>query len=406
MKTATGEDRPPLRGNPGEVLLAFLRLGLTSFGGPVAHLGYFRAEFVERRRWLSEPAYAELVGLCQFLPGPASSQTGFALGLLRAGAWGAMAAWAGFTLPSAVLMILFATCSDHLIGHPIGSGTLHGLKLVAVAVVAQAVWGMARSLCPDKPRAGIALTSAAIVTVLPVSMGQIGAIGFGALMGLALCRGGAPLQEADRMAFRVSRRAGIVCLGLFAALLALPGVFAGRWPAAAVFEAFYRSGALVFGGGHVVLPLLRDAVVGPGWVPPETFLGGYGAAQAVPGPLFAFAAFLGAMLRPGPDGIVGAILSLAAIFAPGLLLLVGVLPFWAVLRAKPGALAAMRGVNAAVVGVLAAALYDPDWTTAVLARSDFLLALIGFVLLTLWRAPPLIIVVLGVVVGAGEAALF
>src|ERR1700712_2979903 len=300
------KDRPRPAGTPLEVLLAFLKLGLTSFGGPVAHLGYFRPESAERRKWLREPAYAELVGLCQFLPGPASSQTGFALGLMRAGPLGALAAWAGFTLPSAAAMVLFAYCSGSLPASTSGAGLLHGLKLVAVAIVAQAVWGMARSLCPDRPRAGIALAATAIVTFSAVSLGQIAAIGAGALAGLALCRDSLAPIAADGLSMPVSRRTGLICLALFAVLLGLPG--------ATAFGAFYRSGALVFGGGHVVLPLLHDAVVARGWVSENNFLAGYGLVQAMPGPLFTFAAFLGAVLRPGLGGVAGAVLALLAIF--------------------------------------------------------------------------------------------
>ncbi|WP_338661905.1 chromate efflux transporter [Pararoseomonas sp. SCSIO 73927] len=388
-------------GTPGEVFLAFLRLGLTSFGGPVAHLGYFRAEFVARRRWLGEAAYAELVALCGFLPGPASSQVGFALGLLRGGPWGGLAAWAGFTLPSALLLVLFATWAGSLGASPLGAGLLHGLKLVAVAVVAQAVWGMARTLTPDRPRAAIALLATALAALAPPAIGQVAAILLGAAAGLLLCReeeAGAP----EPLAFGIPRRVGLACLALFAALLLLPPLLG---PAAAVFDAFYRSGALVFGGGHVVLPLLRDAVVAPGWVSEDAFLAGYGAAQAVPGPLFTFAAYLGAALRPGPGGLLGAAVPLAAVFLPGLLLLVGALPFWNALRARPAARAAMRGANAAVVGLLGAALYDPVWTATVQRPADFVLAITGFLLLTLWKLPPLALVALGALAGIGVAAL-
>jgi chromate transporter len=386
-------------GTPGEVLWAFLRLGLTSFGGPVAHLGYFRAEFVGRRQWLTEPAYAELVGLCQFLPGPGSSQTGFALGLLRAGPLGGLAAWIGFTLPSAILLVLFAAWAGALGASRLGQGLLHGLKLVAVAIVAQAVWGMARSLCPDKPRAAIALLAMLVVTLAAAWLGQIAAIVLGAGAGLVFCRGTAGPVLPDPLALPVSRRAGGLCLLLFAVLLVGPHLLAPFSRGAAIFDAFYRSGALVFGGGHVVLPLLRDAVVAPGWVSDSAFLAGYGAAQAVPGPLFTFAAYLGAVLRPGPGGAVGALSPLLAIFLPGLLLVAGVLPFWATLRSRTAAQAAMRGVNAAVVGLLGAALYDPVWTGAIFRPMDFVVALIGFVLLTVWRAPPLLIVVTGAAAG-------
>ena len=386
-------------GTSGEVLLAFLRLGLTSFGGPVAHLGYFHAEFVTRRQWISERGYAELVGLYHFLPGPASSQVGFALGLMRAGPLGALAAWAGFTLPSALLLVIFAVWAGHLTATVPGTGMLHGLKLVAVAIVAQAVWGMARSLCPDRERAGIALAALAAVTLLPVSLGQIGAILLGAGAGLWLCRDAPGASHADELHISVPRRVGLLCLVLFAALLLLPPFLASHSHAVTVFDAFYRAGALVFGGGHVVLPLLREGVVTPGWVSDDVFLAGYGAAQAVPGPLFTFAAYLGAVLRPGPSGLAGAVMPLLAVFLPGLLLLVGALPFWATLRTRPAAQAAIRGVNAAVVGLLGAALYSPVWTSAVLTPLDFLLVLSGFLLLVVWRAAPLLVVGLGAAAG-------
>ena len=369
---------------------------MTSFGGPVAHLGYFRAEFVDRRRWLTEAAYAELVGLCQFLPGPASSQVGFAIGLMRAGLPGAVAAWAGFTLPSAALLVAFASGAPVLARSAAGAGVLHGLQLVAVAVVAQAVWGMARSLCPDRRRTGIALAALSVATIAPPGTGQVVAVSLGALAGFGLCRA-ADLTNGVLYQAAVTRRTGAACLALFGALLLLPHVLAA--PSVAVFDAFYRSGALVFGGGHVVLPLLHDAVVTPGWVSEDSFLAGYGATQAMPGPLFTFAAYLGAVLRPGPGGVLGAISPLLAIFLPGFLLLLGVLPFWHALRARPAAQAAMQGANAAVVGLLSAALYDPVWTGAVHGRVDFMMAAAAFLLLTVWRAPPLAVVALGAVGG-------
>jgi chromate transporter len=381
-------------GSPGEVFRAFLKLGLTSFGGPIAHLGYFRDELVVRRRWIDEAGYADLVALCQFLPGPASSQVGFALGLLRAGALGACAAWAAFTLPSALALVLFAFGATALEG-PVGSALLHGLKVVAVAVVAQAVWGMARALCPDKERAGIAVAAALIVTFAAGSIGQVAAIVMGALAGLWLCRG-APAPTTGRLTFPVSRQAGATALALFFALLVLLPVAATAFhaQALALFDAFYRAGALVFGGGHVVLPLLQAEVVPPGWVSEDAFLAGYGAVQAVPGPLFTFAAYLGAVMRPEPDGVVGAAIGLIAVFVPGLLLVVGTLPFWDAVRTRPGAQAALRGTNAAVVGLLGAALYHPVWTSAILSPRDFALALVGFVLLTIWQAPPWLVVAL------------
>jgi chromate transporter len=397
--------KPRQAGTPLEVLLVFLKLGLTSFGGPVAHLGYFRAELVGRRRWLTEQAYAELVGLCQFLPGPASSQAGFALGLLRAGAPGALAAWLGFTLPSAVVLVLFAAWAGSLAAWPAGAGLLHGLKLVAVAIVAQAVWGMARSLCPDRSRAAIALVALAAVTFLSASLGQVAAILLGAVAGLTFCRDRLAPEQAEPLAMPVSRGFGLACLLLFAVLMVAPPLLGGLGHGVAVFEAFYRSGALVFGGGHVVLPLLRDAVVLPGWVSEDAFLAGYGAAQAMPGPLFTFAAYLGAVLAPGPGGVAGAVVPLLAIFLPGFLLLLGALPFWSMLRARPGARAAMRGANAAVVGVLGAALYDPVWTSAIRAPSDFALAAACFLLLTVWQAAPLAVVIIGALGGMGLALL-
>lgn len=398
----THEAAPGPRGTAGEVFAAFLKLGMTAFGGPIAHLGYFRDEFVARRKWIDEAGYADLVALCQFLPGPASSQTGFALGLLRAGLPGALAAFTAFTLPSAILLVAFAMGATAF-GGPMGTGLLHGLKIVAVAVVAQAVWGMARNLAPDRVRASIALAAVLIVVLAASATGQIGAIAFGALGGLAFCRSG-PADGVAHLSFPVTRRAGAAALAGFFLLLVLTPVFAGlaQSQGVALFDAFYRSGALVFGGGHVVLPLLEAEVVTPGWVPADTFLAGYGAAQAVPGPLFTFAAYLGAAAGPSPNGIAGAAIALAAIFLPGFLLLTGMLPFWNRFRALPAAQAAMRGANAAVVGILGAALYDPVWTGAILRPADFALALTGFVLLTAWKAPPWIVVVL---MAAGGAAL-
>jgi chromate transporter len=405
MRSQSGADcdTTPRAGSWPEVFAAFLRLGLTSFGGPVAHLGYFREAFVIRRRWLSEAAYAELVALCQFLPGPASSQAGFAIGLLRAGPPGALAAWAGFTLPSAVLMTVFAFAAASMTG-PVAQGVLHGLKLTAVAVVAQAVVGMARSQAPDVRRAVVALAGLGLAITASGAVGQIGAIALGAAAGLWLCRNetAAPL---DTLGLRVRPAVGVAALTLFLALL-IGGPLAAAamgGPAPAYFDAFYRSGALVFGGGHVVLPLLNEAVVGPGWVDSDAFLAGYGAAQAVPGPLFSFAAYLGAVSHQPPNGVTGAILGLVAIFLPGLLILTAVLPFWNRLRAQPSARGAILGANAAVVGVLAAALYDPVWTSAVLDGADAVAATAGFALLMLTRTPPIGAVVLGAGFGALRA---
>ncbi|HEX2147829.1 MAG TPA: chromate efflux transporter [Pseudorhizobium sp.] len=393
------------RGRLWEVFRVFLKLGVTSFGGPIAHLGYFRDELVVRRRWIDEAGYADLVALCQFLPGPASSQVGFALGLLRGGSLGALAAWVAFTLPSALLLVAFALAAASFEG-AIGQGLLHGLKLVAVAVVAQAVWGMARSLTPDQPRTAIALAAVVIVVAAAGSAGQIAAIAAGALAGLVLCRQG--LATEDRhLSFRVPRRIGILCLlSFFVLLLGLPLLASvAQMQGLSLADSFFRAGALVFGGGHVVLPLLQAEVVAPGWVSDNAFLAGYGAAQAVPGPLFTFAAYLGTVMGPAPNGILGAMIALIAIFAPGFLLLLGVLPFWDRFRRRPLAQAAMRGANAAVVGILGAALYSPVWTGAILSPYDFALALAGFLLLVVWKVPPWVVVVLTALGGVGLALL-
>lgn len=390
-------------GSPLEVLRIFLKLGLTCFGGPVAHIGYFRDEFVMRRKWIDEHAFADLVGLCQFLPGPASSQVGFSIGLLRAGYLGALAAWAGFTLPSAAILVFFAYGAGALSG-PIGGGLLHGLKLTAVAIVAQAVWGMARSLCPDRERATIAVGAALIILFSTSSVAQVGAIVLGAIAGLWLCRGGAQ-APSGHVDMPVSRTAGVIALAAFLVLLVGLPMLRGLSGSTgvALFDAFYRSGALVFGGGHVVLPLLRDAFVSPGWVSDDAFLAGYGAAQAVPGPLFTFAAYLGTVVAPEPHGPAGAFLGIVGIFLPGILVLLGALPFWDFFRRRAGAQAMMRGVNAAVVGLLGAALYDPLWSTTIHSPQDFGVALVGFVLLTAWRAPPLLVVVLSAAAGTAMA---
>jgi chromate transporter len=385
-----------------EVLLTFLKLGSTSFGGPTAHVGYFREEIVVRRRWVDDPTYSDLVALCQFLPGPASSQIGFSLGLIRAGYWGGLAAWTGFTLPSAILMTAFAYGAKGL-GGPTGHGVIHGLKLVAVAIVAQAVWGMARSLCPDRERASIACVAALLVLFVNAPAIQIGAMLMGGIAGFWLCRAPLPVPIGT-VGAAVSRRAGIASLAIFGLLLIALSFLAQVSANIALFDAFYRSGALVFGGGHVVLPLLGKALVTPGWVGQDAFLAGYGAAQAVPGPLFTFAAYLGAVAAPGPHGIAGAALGLAGIFLPGMLILLGALPFWDAFRQRAGAQAVIRGINAAVVGVLGAALYNPLWISSVSSRTDVAVALVGFVLLTAWRTPPLILVVLGALSGAALGA--
>lgn len=392
----------PRSGTPREVLLVFLKLGLTCFGGPIAHLGYFRDEFVVRRRWLDEQSYGDLVGLCQFLPGPASSQVGFAIGLKRAGYFGALAAWTGFTLPSALALVLFAYGAAALDG-PLGTGLLHGLKLTAVAIVAQAVWGMSRQLCPDRERATIAVAAALIVLLSAIPIAQLGAIALGGIAGILWCRSDA-LQNFGDVGARVSRPIGVAALlGFVVLLLGLPLlVQLSGSPIIAAFDAFYRSGALVFGGGHVVLPLLRDGFVGPGWVSDDAFLAGYGAAQAVPGPLFSFAAYLGTIAAP-VRGLVGAAIGLVGIFLPGFLILLGVLPFWHGLRRYSAAQAMMRGVNAAVVGLLGAALYSPVWTTTIRGTADVAVALTGFALLTIWRVPPLVVVAFSAAAGIAGA---
>ena len=392
-------------GSPLEVLRVFLRLGVTCFGGPIAHIGYFRDEFVVRRRWIDEQAYADLVGLCQFLPGPASSQVGFSLGLMRAGYRGGLAAWTGFTLPSAIALVLFAYGAGEF-GGPVGIGLLHGLKLVAVAIVAQAVWGMARTLCPDRERASIAVIAALIILFSTSSVSQIVAILLGGIAGIWLCRAGAP-ETTGHVTVPVSHTVGLVALTAFFVLLAGLPVLRGLVNAQglSLFDAFYRSGALVFGGGHVVLPLLREAFVTPGWISDDAFLAGYGAAQAVPGPLFTFAAYLGTVVKPSPHGLPGAMLGLIGIFLPGVLILMGTLPFWDSFRKRAGAQAVMRGVNAAVVGLLGAALYNPVWTSSVKTPGDFGIALVGFVLLTVWRAPPLVVVTVSALGGIIVAVL-
>jgi len=379
----------------GEVLRAFLKLGLTSFGGPVAHIGYFREEFVVRRRWLDDAVFVELVSLCQFLPGPASSQLGFSIGLMRAGYLGGLAAWAGFTLPSAAALVLLAFGAD--IAGPVAMGVVHGLKLVAVAIVAQAVWGMARVLCPDRQRASLAIAAAFFTSVLASSTTQILVLICGGIAGYWCCRAPAPVS-AGAFISPVARRAARVALAAYILLLVGLPLLRG-WPLAALFESFYRSGALVFGGGHVVLPVLREAFVGSGRVSDDIFLAGYGAAQAVPGPLFTFAAYLGAVIVPAPHRVAGALLGLTGIFLPGMLILMGALPFWQEFRVQKDAQAVMRGINAAVVGLLGAALYNPIWTSSVRTAEDFGVALVGFGLLTVWRAPPLLIVIGGAAAG-------
>jgi chromate transporter len=388
-----------------EVLAVFLRLGLTSFGGPVAHIGYFREELVNRRRWLDDRSFADLVALCQFLPGPASSQTGIAAGLLRAGPAGALAAWTGFTLPSALAMVLFAYGVGR-VGDAAGSGWLHGLKVAAVAVVAQAVLGMARTLAPDRLRATLAVAAAIVTLAVPSAWGQIGAILLGGAVGVTVLER-KPQGQHAALPVRVSRSTGAALLIVFLALLVGLPILASVSSEQAVreFDAFYRAGSLVFGGGHVVLPLLQAAVVPPGWVSNETFLAGYGAAQAVPGPLFTFAAYLGAVMGPAPNGWLGAGICLIGIFLPSFFLVIGAMPFWEELRGGAAAQAALAGVNAAVVGLLLAALYRPVWITGITGAADFALASADFLLLFMWQTPPWLVVVVSAVAGAALAAL-
>uniref|UniRef100_UPI0035AEB5B6 chromate efflux transporter n=1 Tax=Hylemonella sp. TaxID=2066020 RepID=UPI0035AEB5B6 len=399
MSASPADTKYRLRGHAPEVFLAFLKLGLTSFGGPVAHLGYFRTEFVERRGWLDEKSYADLVALCQFLPGPASSQVGMALGLQRAGWLGSLMAWIGFTLPSALALIAFAYGIAQY-GGLAASGAVHGLKVVAVAVVAQAVWGMAKSLCPDRTRAALAIFAALLTLLLPTWLGQIGAILACGLVGWWLVRL-AHQETVPHTGYGVSRTAGTLALLLFALLLfGLPLlVLATGSPLWALVEGFYRSGSLVFGGGHVVLPLLQSTVVPGGTVNNAEFLAGYGAAQAVPGPLFTFAAYLGAVMDGPLAGWQGGLLFLVVIFVPAWLLVVGALPFWDALRQGDAVRNAMAGVNAGVVGILLSALYDPVWTSAIHGRADFGLALAAFGLLVYARTSPVLVVLFGAVAG-------
>jgi chromate transporter len=385
-----------------EVLLVFLKLGLTSFGGPVAHLGYFREEFVARRKWLDEATYVDIVALCQFLPGPASSQVGLAIGLSRAGYRGALAAWTGFTLPSAIAMILFAYGVE-AVGGVGASVWVHGLKIAAVAVVALAVLGMMRTLAPDRERASLAVAAACISLAAPTSLGQVSAIVLGGIAGMALLRSQGLSQRSGSIPLTVTRLHGTIALLLFFGLLiALPFAASGGGALPLqLFDSFYRSGSLVFGGGHVVLPLLQAEVVPRGWVTNDAFLAGYGAAQAVPGPLFTFAAYLGAVIGGWPTGI----LCLVAVFLPSFLLVIGAMPFWEALRKGTMAQAALKGVNAAVVGLLLAALYNPVWTAGITSAKDFALAIVAFLLLFMWQTPPWLVVILSAV-GAGALANF
>jgi chromate transporter len=392
-------------GSVAEVLRVFFALGLTSFGGPVAHLGYFRTEFVERRKWLDAADFTDIVALCQFLPGPASSQTGIVIGTARAGLLGGLAAWLGFSGPSALALILFAY-GVGASGDAAHAAWLHGLKIVAVAVVAQAVWAMARNLCPDRARATLAVGAALLALALPSAAGQIAAIGLGGAIGWRLLpRDGA--GAARPLPLAIARPLARGALAAFVVLLVgLPLLAAATADhTVALIASFYRSGALVFGGGHVVLPLLQQAVVPPGWIGTDAFLAGYGAAQAVPGPLFTFAAYLGTAMGPSPNGWLGGVICLVAIYLPSFLLLLGVLPYWDALRRRTDVRAALTGVNAAVVGLLLAALYTPVWTSAIGSAGDFALGLAAFLALVFWRVPPWLVVVAGALAAAALAAL-
>ncbi len=386
--------------NALSIFLIFLRLGLTSFGGPVAHIGYFRDEFVTRRHWLSEQSYADLVALCQFLPGPASSQVGLAMGLSRGGYAGALAAWLGFTLPSALALIVLAMGLVGVADGVMSSGLLTGLKVVAVAVVAQAVWGMARNLCPDTPRLTLMAAATCLVLLLPSVYAQVGVIVATGIVGLIAFKPAAG-SFTDDWQVPVSRGAGVLWLSLFFILLAGLPVLLQLFPSQtlALVDSFYRAGSLVFGGGHVVLPLLQAEVVPPGWVQEDMFLAGYGAAQAVPGPLFTFAAFLGAAMSSPPTAWLGGLICLLAIFTPSFLLIAGALPFWQQLRASARMQAALMGINAGVVGLLLAALYDPVWTSAIVGPREFAMALVALIALMAWKLPPWLVVLASAATG-------
>jgi chromate transporter len=390
------------RGSFWEVLGVAFRLGISSFGGPIAHLGYFRNEYVLRRRWLDETTYADLIALFQFLPGPTSSQLGISIGILRAGKLGGLAAWLGFTLPSAAALTLFAFGMQRY--NLADAPWVHGLQLVAVAVVAQAVWGMARQFLTDELRVAIAIVTTLVLLFVPSSVGQVSVIAVAGVLGWRLLPPAAAGLH-PHVGVPISRRFGTAAWTIFfVLLLGLPlvrlGVDSSPDGTVALFQGFYRAGALVFGGGHVVLPLLQAVVVPPGWLSNGEFLAGYGAAQAVPGPLFTFSAFLGAARGPWPDGVEGAAIALVAIFLPGALLVYASLPFWNLFRQHPAFQRALSGINAAVVGILLAALYLTIWTQTVHQPSDFGVVLVAFALLTVWKRPPWQVVIVGAIAGA------
>lgn len=386
-----------------EVFLVFLKLGFTSFGGPIAHLAYFHKEFVARRKWISDPAYADLVSLCQFLPGPASSQVGMAIGISRAGYAGAIAAWLGFTLPSAIILVLVGFGISNFDDYA-KNGVLHGLKIAAVAVVAQALLAMGEKLCPDKQRATLAVAGAIIVAIISSAVGGIAAIAFGALFGWLFLKHAANLPH-EPIHTKLSKGVAVISLVSFFLLLFFLPVLVSLSSSQALklFDSFFRVGSLVFGGGHVVLPLLQAEVVQTGWVSSNAFMAGYGATQAIPGPLFAFSAYLGAVSNFGPTGWIGASICLLAVFLPTFLLVFGVLPFWEQLRKLSSIRSAMMGVNAVVVGLLLAAFYNPVWSSAIFSINDFCLATIAFLLLVFWKTPSWVAVILCVAI-SGLAA--
>lgn len=383
-----------------EVFLIFLRLGFTSFGGPIAHLGYFHHEFVSRRKWLDENAYADLVALCQFLPGPASSQVGMAIGHHRAGIAGAIAAWVGFTLPSAIILVLFGLGITKYSTN-LDAGWLHALKTVAVAVVAQAIWSMGAKLCPDKERVTVAALACIATLLIPSAWAQIGAIALGGLAGIYILK--KHLQPLPHVPLKqsLSKKMAAFFLGAFLLLLlALPLMAkVSQNHSVKLFDSFYRAGSLVFGGGHVVLPLLQSEVVPSGWVSEDLFVAGYGAAQAIPGPLFTFSAYLGAVSSVPPAGWWGALICLVAAFLPSFLLVLGSLPFWEKLREYQKMRAALLGINAAVVGLLLSAFFHPVWTQGITNAKDFCLALVAFILLTFLKAPSWVVVLASAVIG-------
>lgn len=386
-----------------EVFVTFLKLGLTSFGGPIAHIAYYRKAFIEKKRWLSEEQFAQLLMLCQFLPGPASSQLGFSVGLIRAGWLGGLAAFLAFSLPSAILLFLFAQWLPYL-SNTVGSAVIHGLKLVALVVVAQAVWLMARQLTPDWQRRAIALIALIFLLLIEHPLAQIMGVVGGALAGLFLCRGHSSLP-APRFNIAYGKRIAWSLLAVFFTLLFMLPFLALSHDLFAVFDAFYHAGALVFGGGHVVLPLLEQTVVEPGWVSAGEYLAGYGAAQAVPGPVFSLAAYLGALLPGEMGGATGAVLAFIAIFLPGFLLIAAMLPLWETISQYPRAASVLAGVNASVVGLLAAALYDPIWVSAVHQISDIIIALSGLMILQWFRLSALMLVLWCLLASIGMALL-